>query len=458
MSTAGNPSNTEPTPVKKPADSISHNPPTVGKLERVGIPRPMAIGLVGVLLFMIGDGVEAGFIAPFIADHGAGSDVHASYVITVYGVTVMIASWLSGALSRVWGPRRVMQIGAVIWVVFEVLFLAIAVPQQSYPLMIVFYGLRGFGYPLFAFGFLVWITATTPSARLSSAVGWFYFAFTGGLPTLGSLFASGVDGPLGFYGTLWCSLAIVAVGALVVMVGLKERTGYSRLAPADERPLASMVKSATIAWENPKIGVGALVRIINTAPFAGFLVFLPRIYIDKFGSSEFLNLIFLLGATNIAFNLLFGIVGDKFGWRRTITIVGSFGCTITTLLVYYLPQTPLGSAYWVSVVVFILFGATLAGFVPISALMPSLAPDNRGGAMALLNFGAGAAYFVGPLIVSVLLGPIGPGGVTIVFAALYLVSALGIAYMRLPKGVNQRDIGIDQAITAAPGAAHPTVT
>ena len=84
-------------------------------LDRWGIPAPLFLGYVGLLLFMIGDGIESGFIAPFIADNGAGTEVRASYVITVYGVAVMLASWLSGALSELWGPRRVMFIGLAVW-------------------------------------------------------------------------------------------------------------------------------------------------------------------------------------------------------------------------------------------------------------------------------------------------------------------------------------------------------
>ena len=72
------------------------------------MPKALVLGYVGVLLFMIGDGVESGFIAPYMADHGAGTDVRAGYVITVYGIAVMLASWFSGALCQVWGPRRVM--------------------------------------------------------------------------------------------------------------------------------------------------------------------------------------------------------------------------------------------------------------------------------------------------------------------------------------------------------------
>lgn len=96
-------------------------PPTL--LDRIGIPKALVFGYLGVLLFMVGDGVESGFIAPFMADHGAGTEVRASYVITAYGVTVMLASWLSGALSDLWGPRRVMQLGLAVWIVFDVLYL-----------------------------------------------------------------------------------------------------------------------------------------------------------------------------------------------------------------------------------------------------------------------------------------------------------------------------------------------
>ena len=80
--------------------------------------------------------------------------------------------------------------GLVIWVTFEVAFLRFGVRSGDDRLIMLLYALRGFGYPLFAFGFLVWITASVPAGRLGTAVGWFWFAFTGGLPTLGSLLAS----------------------------------------------------------------------------------------------------------------------------------------------------------------------------------------------------------------------------------------------------------------------------
>jgi MFS family permease len=126
-------------------------------------------GFVGLLLFMIGDGVESGYISPYLADHGAGSETRAAVAITVYGAVVTAGSWLSGALSDVWGPRQVMWLGLAVWGSLEVVFLAVALPTENYPLMLLAYGLRGFGYPFFAYGFLVWVLAGSPAHRLDSA-------------------------------------------------------------------------------------------------------------------------------------------------------------------------------------------------------------------------------------------------------------------------------------------------
>ena len=81
------------------------------------------------------------------------------FALSVLGLALW--AWLAGALSDVWGPRRVMLIGLAVWGVMEVLFLAVAIPAQNYTLLLIIYGIRGFGYPLFAYGFLVWVLAAS---------------------------------------------------------------------------------------------------------------------------------------------------------------------------------------------------------------------------------------------------------------------------------------------------------
>ncbi|GAA3318657.1 hypothetical protein GCM10020331_022350 [Ectobacillus funiculus] len=61
----------------------------------------------------------------------------------------------------------------------------------------------------------------------------------------------------------------------------------------------------------------------------------------------------------------------------------------------------MGANYLAATIAAAGFGACLAGYVPLSALVPSLAPENKGAAMSILSLGAGLSTFVGPAIVGV---------------------------------------------------------
>jgi polyol permease family len=405
-------------------------------LDRIGIPRPLFWGFVGCLLFMIGDGVESGFLSPYMQSQGISAQ-QVALMFTVYGFVIAVASWLSGALSDLWGPRQVMWIGLITWVGFEVIFLTLGLKAFNWPVMLVSYGLRGLGYPLFAFGFLVWIAAATPPQRLSSAAGWFWFAFTGGFPTLGSLFASFLIPDLGQYNTFWASVVLVAVGGLIALLLVREPTGMKPLAAVGESPVTTLGRAITILWRQPRIGAGAVVRTINTAAELGFLVFMPTFFVKTIGLplTQWLQLLSLIFFSNIIWNLLWGVLGDRIGWQRTVAWFGGVGCAITTLLLYYVPLA-VGPRFSIIALVGMLYGATLAAYVPLSALMPSMAPEHKGAAMSALNLGAGASTFVGPAIVGIFLGSLGVVGVMYIYAALYLFSAiLTLAFVRAPEGV-----------------------
>jgi polyol permease family len=402
-------------------------------IDRLGINPPLFWGYVGLLLFMIGDGVESGYLSKYLIDRQISTEQGVAMIFTVYGITVAIAAWLSGALSDLWGPRQVMGIGVLIWGVCEVGFLLLGVAPGNYWRIMVLYTLRGFGYPLFAYGFLVWITVATPRPRLGTAVGWFWFALTGGLLTLGPLLASYAVPQIGPYYTLWCSLGVAVLGGAVGLLGLREPTGKRRLAPAGEHPLRTVIASVSIAWREPKTAIGCVVRIINTAPQNGFVVFLPIYFTETIGFdlSQWLRLLSFMFFSNIIWNLLFGIIGDKLGWRQTVAYCGGIGSAVTTLLLYYTPHT-FGANYPLAVLAAALYGATLAGYVPLSALMPSLAPEHKGAAMSLLNLGAGASNWAGPAIVALFLPTLGVGGVMWIYAVLYLVSAVLTLCLTLP--------------------------
>jgi hypothetical protein len=54
----------------------------------------------------------------------------------------------------------------------------VALPSENLAIMYPAYALRGLGYPLFAYSFLVWISYRSEQRTLGAAVGWFWLVFT----------------------------------------------------------------------------------------------------------------------------------------------------------------------------------------------------------------------------------------------------------------------------------------
>lgn len=71
----------------------------------------------------------------------------------------------------------------------------------------------------------------------------------------------------------------------------------------------------------------------GTAPEFGFFIILPAFFQSRLGfsQSQYLNVLSAIFLSNILWNLPFGMIGDRWGWRRTVAICGSFGCTLSTL-------------------------------------------------------------------------------------------------------------------------------
>jgi polyol permease family len=400
--------------------------------ERIGMHPELAIGYLGLLLFMVGDGVEAGFLSPLLIDlHFSTAKV--ALVFTAYGATAALASWLSGALSDIFGPKKVMWAGLLIWIGFEMPFLSLGIAHANYAIILVSYGLRGFGYPLFAYGFLVWVAAVTPERYLATAIGWFWSARTGGLPTLGALLASFSVPLLGSYKTLWVSVALVPAGGLIVLLGVNEKHGLTPLSTTGDNSLRVLLTGVSIVWKHPKVGLGGIVATITTTSEFGFLVFLPIFFIHVIGFTleQWLQILSIMFATNVVANLFWGYVGDRIGWRRTITFAGSCGCALTTLGLYYVPHI-VGTNYPLVVGAGMAYGVALAGFVPIAAIMAVLAPESKGAAMSIMNLGSGMSTWIGPAIAGVFLPLLGVSGVIWIFAFMYLGAAVISYTLRVP--------------------------
>ncbi|WP_125613617.1 RbtT/DalT/CsbX family MFS transporter [Specibacter cremeus] len=419
------------------------------RLDRIGIPHSLRWGFLGVLIFMTGNGVESNFIAPHMAHALGGAAALAPTIITMYGVAVLVASYLSGALSDLFGPRRVMALGCAVWIGFEALFL-LSMNADFTPGIVAAYFFRGFGYPLFAFAFLVWINTVVPRKRNGTAVGWFYVMFTGGLPTLGSLFALIFiplfgGGDAGEATTMAASAVLVATGFLVAWFGVREPLGRRRLAPAGESAAHVLTGGVRLLGREPRVLMGFLVRLINTAPQYGMFVILPAVIGGELGwtQTQWLMMTVIVYASNVLFNAFFGAIGDRWGWQRTVRWFGVVGSAIGLLAWWYVPHLVApGSTwgYWLSVLAGVVFGIMLAGFVPMGAIIPALTPAHKGAAMAMYTTAAGGAAFLGAAVVAVVLPWGGNTGVVWAFVLLYGVAFALTSFLKVPGD--------------APGARH----
>ncbi|SKC11987.1 polyol permease family [Sphingobacterium nematocida] len=389
-------------------------------VAKLGMPDNLKWGYLGILIFMMGDGVEQGWLSPYLVEHGMSIQQSAT-LFTIYGITIAISSWFSGVLAESYGPRKSMLMGLILYILGTIGFVGMGMAKLDYSAMLFFYAIRGFGYPLFAYSFMVWLTYRAPQKTLSTAVGWFWFVFTGGLNVLGAYYSSWALERLGYEDTLWSSIIWVLIGAFFALVINKDKFETKA---AKESKSRELLNGLTIVKKEPKVLLGGIVRVINTTAQFAFPVFLPMYMAEHgFDTKEWLQIWGTIFTSNIIFNLIFGFVGDRVGWQNTIIWFGGVGCAITTVFFYYSPIWFDGN-YWAVMAAGVAWGGLLAGYVPLSALVPSLVKDDKGAAMAILNLGAGLPVFLGPALVGLLIGTIGNEGIVWVLASLYIISAV----------------------------------
>ncbi|MBS1087455.1 MFS transporter [Gluconobacter wancherniae] len=405
-------------------------PPLVGYR-----PQTFTAQYLGLLIFMIGDGVEIGYLSPFLVSAGQ-TEHFVALMFTVYGLVAAIGAWFSGLLCDVFSSRTVMTAGLTLWVMPQILFLSIAIPSHSDALLLLTYGLRGAGYPLFAYGLLTLLVKSVEKKRLGLAVGLFWFCFTCGLPTLGSVVAEMLLPHYGQYVTLWIALLAVASGGVIALSNMGHTRHQSAITSAgwnDVRDTLGL--TLVLVRKNPSLGLACVVRAINSSAAHGIIVFMPFYFTTTLGltSGNWIRFLEIIFGSNIVFNLVIGFISDFISWRKTIIWFGGIGSALTCVGMYWLPALYAHTSLPLVYLSAALFGMTLAGYVPLSALTPSLLPENQGIAMSLLNLGAGSSAWIGPFIVYLFKSSVGTIGIIYIYAGLFLLSALLTAFIRLPQ-------------------------
>lgn len=389
--------------------------------KKAGMPRSLSWAFLGVLVFMMGDGLEQTWLSRYLVENGLDS----AKIFSIYGLMVAISAWLSGVIAETFGVKRTMWAGFAMYILGVAGFAGIGMSGMNYDVLMLTYAVKGLGYPLFAYTFMVWITYRVEKSTLSSAQGWFWFVFTGGLNVLGAYWGIFAKEHFGVIPTLWTAALFALIGAaFALLVNKCDDTNIfadTASAPAGNK-FKELFRGLGIVVREPKVLIGGIIRIINTTSQFAFVVFMP-LYMAEYGvtDAQWATIWAAVFTFNIAFNLVFGIVGDKFGWAKTVTWFGGVGCAVTVLLFFYAPQ--ICNNYWFILGCGALWCIMLAGYVPLSALVPSLVDKDKGAAVSVLNLGAGLAAFVGPAIVG-LMNPLGYTAIAWTLAGLYIVSAV----------------------------------
>lgn len=400
----------------------------------LGLPMVLIWGYIAVAIFMTGDGFEQAFLSKYIVGLGY-SDSQAGRVIAIYGLIVALASWMSGVLAEVFSPRRLMTLAFIIWIIFHVGFLTLGLAQQNYAMMIIMYGIRGFAYPMFIYSFVVWITYSSPSHKLASAMGWFWAMYSIGIGVLGSYLPSFTIPLIGEIGTLWLSIIFILIGGLIAMFLVKDEKGTNVEAKSMTKKeiFKELGKGITILG-NKQVAIACVVRIINQLSLFGLVVFMPRVFTEQFGftTSEWLRVWGLMYIVTIFTNLFWGIVGDKIGWVRQVRWFGCIGMGLSTLAFYYLPAWS-GPNILVTTFIAIIFGFAVAAFVPMSAIFPTLAPEHKGAAVSIHNLSAGLSNFCGPAIATITLAIATPIVTIWTYAIIYIIGFILTFFMKVPQ-------------------------
>ncbi|WP_129660492.1 RbtT/DalT/CsbX family MFS transporter [Rothia halotolerans] len=403
--------------------------PTAARRPGPSRNRKLVWALAALTVFMVGDGMETAFLSPYLDTLGFDAG-RVALLWSAYGASAAIAAWAAGALAQAWGSKRVIMTGAAIWLAMHVVFLVFGVSVGSYPLMLIAFTVRAAGYAMFAFGFLVWVNDEAEPRTLHKSVGWYWFAYALGLGVISSYVAGFTLPVIGQLGTLWLALAFVAAGSAIAL--FKVPGAARRRVPLAES-LGSLVRGITVIRDHPRVGIGGVVRVINTTSFYAFVAFLTTYMVKQIGFSdtEWQLIWGTMLFANVLANIIAGYGAHYLGPRQIITWAGGFGCFVTVLALYFVP-TWIGPNFWVTIVIAVVYGLALGMFVPLSALIPQLAGENKGPAIAVLNLGAGASQLVGPVLAS-LVPVIGMTPVVWVIATLYLVGMVLTQFLKQPR-------------------------
>ncbi|WP_206912074.1 hypothetical protein IGL98_001408 [Enterococcus sp. DIV0840] len=396
--------------------------------NRIGIPASLFYGYMGLIFFMLGAGIETSWFSAFLVASGYEIQL-VSVVFSLYGLFVAIFSWLTSFFVNVFSVRKVMATGLFVYL-FSTTLLIIGLTFKLFPLIALAYMFRGASYPLFAYAFLIWITLRTDLKNLGKATSWFWFSFNLGMTIVSPLLASIMlkfANPISILGT---GLFFAVLGGVLA---LKVNKDHLPVEVEKKGMLKEMKEGITILFDYPRLAVALVVKAINNIGQFGFVIMMPIFLIDHdYTLSQWGVIWAMTYIANSFAGILFGHLGDRYGWRK---IVCYFSGTLTALsclliggVVFYFPGN-----VKLLMFAFLVFSVGIAAFGPLSALIPALVPEKKTTALSVLNLGSGLSNFLGPVLVTALFQTFGGFVLLAVFAGLYLCASLLTVFLKTPE-------------------------
>jgi predicted MFS family arabinose efflux permease len=434
------------------AQGGSDNVHTTGLLGKVRFPKGVAASLLGVTLFLIGDGLESVWITDF-AHTELGYELGVSaLLLTFYGVVVAVGSFLSMALADAIGPRRIMMAGLASFAVFDTLFITVGIPSGDFALLVAVYSCRGLGYPFFAMGFFAWLMKKSKPAEHGPVSGWFFFFYSLGLQILGSYAASFLLPRVGEIGALWAGLALAVAGGGIGL-GFMRGPGVV-LTAAQRRPMGlAVVRSLSIICRVPKIAVCSVIGAINLIGPLALSAFYVTYLTDEIGLGESgAVLVFtIVGIFAVVGNVVWGNIGNALGWTNVVRFGAGPLCAAAVLFFYYAPKL-VGPNFAVIALGGVLLGFGVSAFIPLNALFLAHSRGETGSALAASGLARGLASFLGPALTAAILSAGGYTGVVWTVAGLYLSILVLGRFIRLPGNAKIAESPAD-AVAEAPAEA-----
>ncbi|BEO64174.1 MFS transporter [Serratia marcescens] len=400
----------------------------------MGLPLNLIWGYIAIAIFMTGDGFELAFLSHYIISLGF-SPSQASLAFTLYGLASALAAWSSGVIAEIITPQKTMFIGFIMWVFFHVLFLVFGLGHANYALILLFYGVRGFAYPLFLYSFIVIIIHNVSTEKSSSALGWYWAVYSMGIGVAGSYIPSFTIPRVGEMATLWLALVFCVFGGVMALFFLRDvKIPSNKLSLSKKDKFVELSRAVTLLYTNKNILLASFVRIVNTLSLFGFAVIMPIMFVDELGftTSEWLKIWASFFFMTIFSNIFWGIAAEKIGWMRVIRWFGCLGMAASSMAFYYIPQY-FGHNFIMALIPAIALGASVAAFVPMAAVFPALEPNHTGAAISVYNLSAGLSNFLAPAIAVMLLPYFSTIGVVIAYAALYLLAFFCCRYIHVEQ-------------------------